>query len=594
MKTQSPIFVVSDEAITFKAFVQQMLDGTLPQHASLPSDVGVWKGYAELLHKSYEGGYESHGKNTAISLVKGAYNLLIKQDSNLKKLMELLSQQESDETVTVSEEAIPVLPASANIDYTLATSVRAWLDAFIARSSYYSPRGHRLFHEAMGVWILSALAARRLRLPIDDGFYPSLYVSFCASTSKYAKSTTAKIAQVVMRMVESEHLLIDPNMSPQSFIQDASGQVSPNWEKMKLSQQAAEMKRLAHAGQRSMVMDELGERLGSIMQQNSSNHVWQQILLEWKSCPAKYTNTTIGRGREEVDNPYLSVLGCMTIDHMQSLPRSSNPWKNGMLSRFVLLTPPANEWVLTQRPTESYSFPEVVLEPLRSFLARLDVPYVSEPCQRQLADGKLTAEYEVERGEFPVHDCTWDEDAIQAYHRYGNALYLLVNTDKSIPDELHGHYIRLHENALATAMLLAWMDNGGHITLAHWAAAQEIAERWRVALHECYNEVNHNVSSATVKIEEKVLRLIRLSHEKPKKNHEGMKARDLQQAIGGGITSKMMNEILQHLEIQGAIIGIPVKVGNTSREVKIYVLPDSQIAQTYFSSDSQGKSVVAS
>lgn len=569
---RATMYDIPEGAFTFQSFVNSILNGSLPQHTPFSATFGEWNEYAHILHEAYEAGYEYQGKVGAINLAQINYTSLLK-DTNFQTLMQMVSEQAMQQGVTLPVESAPKLPEMAAQDYSKGKEARVWLDDFIEWSTYWSPRGHYLFHESMGLFLLSLLTARRLKLPIDDGFYPSLYICFAADSGKYAKTTTTKIAKAIVRELGLSHLTISPKSSPQAFFQESAGHVPDDWESLGAQVQEETLTRIAFAGKRSMFMDELGEMLSSMMQQNSVNHGWVRIFLEWAGCPPEDDNTTIGRGRDIVREPYLSFLGCMTIDHVQALPTASSPWMNGFFGRIALITPPPNEWVLTEKPSEAYTFPEKVMEPLRHFVRTLPTPHVGEPEALLNGKGKPTGKFAVERDAYPVQECTWDEGAMNGYKNYGKALFTLVNTDTSIPRDLHGNYVRFADKALAIAMLLSWMDNGGHMTLAHWIAAQEVAERWRVSLHECYGEVNGIQTTYAGKIEKRILNSIQRSK-------KGLTAREVQQNVGGGLTAKQVLEYLQYMQIIGTIVPVPVAAGKGGTGVKIvYVTPDSPLAQ---------------
>src|SRR5207248_11561637 len=59
------------------------------------------------------------------------------------------------------------------------------------RSSKWSPRAYDGFHEAVGLWILSTIAARRVALAHGGRRYTPLFIALTARTSLYSKSTTA-------------------------------------------------------------------------------------------------------------------------------------------------------------------------------------------------------------------------------------------------------------------------------------------------------------------------------------------------------------------------------------------------------------------
>src|SRR5690242_14991521 len=71
----------------------------------------------------------------------------------------------------------------------------AWLDSYDRFSHEASPEGFEDFHIFCGIWLLSAIAARRIYLPLRTmNVYPNLTIVLCGDSSLFAKTTTARVA----------------------------------------------------------------------------------------------------------------------------------------------------------------------------------------------------------------------------------------------------------------------------------------------------------------------------------------------------------------------------------------------------------------
>jgi hypothetical protein len=72
------------------------------------------------------------------------------------------------------------------------------MDAYIEFSRRWSPRSFEGFHEACALWLLSTIAARRVRVHFSDLHYTNLYLSLARRTTMHAKSSATSIARDVL------------------------------------------------------------------------------------------------------------------------------------------------------------------------------------------------------------------------------------------------------------------------------------------------------------------------------------------------------------------------------------------------------------
>ena len=86
------------------------------------------------------------------------------------------------------------LPEGVQPNLDLAATACPWLDDYIAYSKHWGPRAAPLLHEAIGVWLLSVVAADRIQLDVGHSTITTLMIAICAPSSVYAKSTTVTLA----------------------------------------------------------------------------------------------------------------------------------------------------------------------------------------------------------------------------------------------------------------------------------------------------------------------------------------------------------------------------------------------------------------
>jgi hypothetical protein len=95
--------------------------------------------------------------------------------------------------------ACPELPPYATTQDASAAEASLFLDDYITLSTKWAPRAYAGFHEAVGLFVLSTLAAHRIKLQFGPrGVYTSLYIALAARTTVYTKSTTADIGMALL------------------------------------------------------------------------------------------------------------------------------------------------------------------------------------------------------------------------------------------------------------------------------------------------------------------------------------------------------------------------------------------------------------
>lgn len=390
-------------------------------------------------------------------------------------------------------EFFPELPKSVKLAETFERDSSNWLDTYIKHSKKYSPRGADGYHEAVGLFILSTVAARRIYIPLGRKKFTPLYILLTGRTSLFAKSTTAEIGMNLIRESGLEFLLVPESITPQMFIKELSGQIHPSLEKLPQQKQKYLMNQLAFSAQRGWFYDEFSQQLIAMKRENSPMSDFKGIIRKFDDCLEKYEYSTIMRGKDLITKPYLSLLGVLTPADLKPFARSGNTfWNDGFWARFAFVLPLPTEKPQGRIELAKRIVPKQLIEKLQAFHDSLGEPEI------QVNNGII------HRGHFPERECMVDENVVEAYYKYNEALLSIIN--KNSNTDFDGNYARFAEKALRIAVLLGAIENNFHVELCHWARSQNIVERWRRNLHELVIQVNENVSSNKERQEEKVLR----------------------------------------------------------------------------------------
>jgi hypothetical protein len=210
-------------------------------------------------------------------------------------------------------------PASVPIighdtDASLGASASPRLEAMIAFGMEWLPQSPREFHEAAALWILSIIAARRVR--IANGrrrAYTPLYIALVARSTFYAKTTAADIARDTIKDAGLGFLLAPNRATPQALHQSMSFKVRSDYHEMDYNTKFLEDKKLAFAAQRGWWYDEIGGLFQSMMDRGGHHAGFHSLLRDYYNCPDEDEDLTIYQGFTKVIKPYLAILGTMTI-----------------------------------------------------------------------------------------------------------------------------------------------------------------------------------------------------------------------------------------------------------------------------------------
>lgn len=384
---------------------------------------------------------------------------------------------------------VPELLEMARLDVRLGANACPELDLYINFSREASPEGYEDFHFACGLWLFSIINARRSYLQLKQKrVYGNLMFGMCSDTSDFAKSTTANVAKAVLFKCGISYLLGPNRITPQKLLSDMAGAFVPtNYNDLEPEKQERVRRRLSMPGQKGLIFDEFGKFVQNVLRKNSTNADFADIFLELDACPEEFETSTISRGGEPIERPYIALLGSMTPPNLKDNAKSgADFWTDGFWARFSFIVA-VGEPLDCPLDAEELPFPDKLIESLESWHKRLGVPNCYLEPQTD-GKGDANGKYKIIRDSLPEQRCTISTEAHNAWKAYRSSLKTLK---RSFPHkDFHGSYARLPETALRMAVLMASLSNDNRIDICIWAKAQEYAEILRRNLHELYAMVN--------------------------------------------------------------------------------------------------------
>src|SRR5579885_215039 len=486
----------TDRAV--RAYLLALREGVMPEHR--PADCGSWANIVCELVERFE---KYHGDAGAMARLFAVYERQYPQLADL-----LSSSSASCLVVPERDSGMPELPVEARLPPDASRGACAWLDRYEQFSKEASPEGYEQYHVFCGLWLLSTVAARRVYLPLQrKRITTNLMIALYGTSSVYAKSTTAEVALDVLSAAGLEYLLTPRRITPSKLLSDMAGYFDvAAYDKASPAGQRRMEQKLAMAGQRGMYFDEFGKFVQSMLRKNSTNAEYMSIFLELDGCPDHFDTSTISRGAETIEKPYLSLLGLMVPANLKDNARSgADFWTDGFWGRFSFVAAPPGPGSDATLDLGDLPIPSELIAPLVAWHERLGVPECEmEPIFDK--KGEPSGKYESRCTALPETEARMSQLAYDAYKRYRSALKRLFQAFEH--EDFNASYARLPETALRMALLMASLENNNRIELRHWARAQELAELLRQSLHEIYMQVNapQEVESEDAKLEDAILR----------------------------------------------------------------------------------------
>lgn len=411
-----------------------------------------------------------------------------------------LTQDDNESTFIPLSVDVPELPENARLSEGLiaeAESAGRWLNDYKAFASKASPMTAMEFHEATGLTILSATVARRARLQVSSTeIYPNLYVLEIAPSTLLRKSTGFSLANNVMEAAGLRFLILPSSMTPESFLLEMSRRKSKDfaaWEQKDQEEWQAER---LFAAQRIWLIEEASCLFDSFDQKYRAEFL--PIILELYDCPSVKSIFTVGRGRQILREPYLTICGPTTPAALKAHLNNPVYWSNGLWARFALVTPS------NHKPNWNF-WPE-----------KLEIPSCLVSALNNLGTKKLPMPTFDSSGQVEPVTPAAISLAPQVWERwesYAKALEYDLLLKKCVDSRLHANYGRFATLAIKVATLLAtsdWASDGGTSTpmieLKHWARAQIVVESWRASVHRLIESSNRDDKNDD--LDTKILRLL--------------------------------------------------------------------------------------
>jgi hypothetical protein len=388
------------------------------------------------------------------------------------------------------------LPAGVLQPEAMADLGCPWLDAYISYSRHWSPRSFDGFHEAVGVWVLSTVAARRVMVHFGKEQFTPLFIALAGRSTIHAKTTAAEIGIEVLAGAGLDWMLADDTSTPQKFIRDRTQHVPENYKKLTGDDLRIADLKMKFAGQVGWWYDEFGMLLHAMARAGGNMSDFSGLLRRFDDCAPKYVYSTIGRPTDKVMSPYLALLASLTPADLRPLMRKGSAgWSDGFWARWAFVTPPADEMKTDRFPAGQREAPHNVTKALRDWHTRLGTPDLWVPDDDNPQVGPL-----------PHVACSLAPGVGEAYYAYNDAIMQIIH--KSIYEDLDAWHGRCAIRALRMAALFASLDGTDEISLRHWARAQHIAERWRFSLYRLYEQVIQQADTEKKSAEETVLSII--------------------------------------------------------------------------------------
>lgn len=479
---------------------------------SLP-DVGNWWQCCNIIKASLD-----HNPTRIEIVIKDLYG-------SYKGLKELLADDWGKDSLQGDiSPIVPPLSSECKANEEGAELASPILDALIAFFKLWCTRSYDGYHEAVAIWVLATIAARRIVLKWRKGYWTNFYIMLVSVSGRHAKSEAASYGADLIRDCGLGYLLAPDEITPQQLLSRMSGKKVPrNYSCMNEKEKENLRLKLAFSAQKGWVYDEFGDFLQEIMQSKGYSNLFYRLLKQFYDNKPELTYDTITRPEEKIEMPSLSIIGTTAPESLAGVAgRESKVWTDGAFARISFIVPPPESMELKSAPMGDATVPDDIKAKLKAWDGRLRRPRCEiidlEEREDQLeqAQGKdykkknLNGEtYRIDRDPLPQTDIYWSDSIHKAHELYYETL-VQIGRDYNLDARLNSNYIRLPDMALKMSMLFASVEGHEYIEMKHWARGQQIAERWRANLHELlaqlssgesgYGEIENEVLDAIAKL----------------------------------------------------------------------------------------------
>ena len=399
----------------------------------------------------------------------------------------------------------PPLPKEAALteaDLVVAAQGRGWLGDYVRWAQKAAPLSPAIFHEAMGLWLLSAVSTRRVRYPVGgEEIYPNLYILIVAKTSLYRKTTAMKQVRRVMEAAQMSALRLPEDATPEALFDELAGVKPSNFDAMTDGQRAEWLKGRAVAAQRAFIKDEASSVFADLRKEYKAG-LSELLLQGYDGDGGTVTKLLKGRGQITMKDVCLSFLGA-TTPVMMARYMTNEEVENGFMARFAIVTPEGPPTYSTA--SDPVGVPASLSDRLRAvFMDVLPWHGGNRPTAASQFGDVLTP---------PAVYATADPIARQRLDAYRKALGFDLIVQDVIGEDKAASYTRLGTMAIKVATLLGMSEATGtaiRISEANALAAICITERWRESLHRMERDAARATANKT---EDKLLEYLRTSGE---------------------------------------------------------------------------------
>ena len=379
-----------------------------------------------------------------------------------------------------------------------AANAGKWLDAYVGFAGEASPMTPEAFHVAAGLAIGATAIARRVHLRVsvmENSIYPNLYCLYIGPSTVQRKSTAMRAARGLFRKAGLTHLLLAERQTPQAMALDMSTRVPHYYDEWSDKIKAEWLRERAFAAQRGWLLEEASHLLDSFNRDFSAGLL--PMVLDLYDCRSDaQTGNTISRGREAIEDAYLTIFGVTTYGSMAAHMEHSQHWVNGLFARFAIVgSDDVGVWRFWPPPKQ---YPDWLIERLQ-YVAEtlLPVPAVHMD-ERKVKDSEDKIIHTVHEVVVDSPLCSSqavlvrDGAAWQAWERYARAVTFDMLQGPFVSGHLQASYGRLGTMLVKVALILATFDADKlpvTVEARHVYRAQQIVEDWRANLHGIFGKL---------------------------------------------------------------------------------------------------------
>lgn len=292
-----------------------------------------------------------------------------------------------------------------------------------------------------------------------------------------------------------DYFLLASRQTPEALTLDLSLQVPPSFEEWGEAQRKKWLLERSVAAQRGWMLEEASHLLDSFSR-DYSNGLLPLVLDLYDASDQSIQRNTISRGREEIENAYLSIFGATTYEAMAKHLKERAHWHNGLWPRFAFIVDDSTGTWQFWPPKMNY--PTELVNKLRYIAFELFPLPKTHLTEHEVGKGKNLKKVKEIKVDEPLvaSEAILTPEAREQWEKYSKAtgFDMLPDEPEAVPAKFYGNYGRLGTMLIKTAMILAAFDAKTlpvTITVQHVYRAQMIVETFRSNLHKLFSRLDH-------------------------------------------------------------------------------------------------------